>query len=97
MKTQLNPSFSAVFATSIARFLSKLSGSMSAARPVDPFLRDVRRVSAGPLELILATGSDEFIHEAVVDVDFRTFGRVPEFSPQSATRIPARNNHHIIL
>jgi hypothetical protein len=77
--------------------LSKLSGSMRAAKPVDPLLRDARRVSAGPLELILATGSDEFIHKTVVDVDFRAFGRVPEFSPQSATRIPARNYHHIIL
>jgi hypothetical protein len=64
---------------------------------VDPLLRDVRRVSVGPLELILATGSDEFIHEAIVDVDLGTFGRVSEFPAQSATCIAARHHHHVIL
>ena len=94
---QLNPSFSAVFETRVARLLSKLSGSIRAARPVDPPFRDVRRVSVGPLKLMSATGSDEFIYEAVVDVNLRSLSGVPEFSAQPATGVAACDHHHIIL
>jgi hypothetical protein len=57
----------------------------------------VIRVSVGPLELILTTGSNEFIHEAIIDVNLRAFGRVPEFPAESATCVATCNNHHIIL
>lgn len=70
---------------------------MRAARPVVPLLREVRRVSTGPIRVISPTGSHEFIYEAVVDIDFRSLGGVPELSSQSAARVPACDDHHIIL
>jgi len=91
------PILSDVLAIADARAGLKLSGSMRAAIHVD-FLVLARRVfSTGPGRANLGTGLDELIDEAVVDVDFWTFYRVAEFTPQSARTVTARDYHHVIL
>jgi len=47
--------------------------------------------------LISASGSHEFIYETIVDIDFGSLCRVPEFSAEAAARVSTRDNHHVIL
>jgi hypothetical protein len=44
-----------------------------------------------------APSSHEFVDEAIVDVDFGSFSRIPEFSAEPAACVPARYDHHVIL
>ena len=97
MKIQLKPIFSVLLATRTAWSLSKLSGSMSAARPVEPLLRDAKRASVGPARVDLPARSDEFVDETVVNVNLGPLGRVSELASQSAACVAACNNHHVIL
>ena len=92
------PSACVLSATLAACSSVKSSGSTRAATSVPFFLSSIRRSSEGPTDdVALTSGSHEFVHECIVDVDIWPFRSEPEFSPEFAATVATCYDGHKIL